>query len=83
MRELLRRVARRIAPTAYGKLELLNASEIGRADDATVAALREEVLELRQQLHELRQDNRRVTELYDLVIERLRDDAPLRSSTTL
>ena len=78
MREFLRRTARRIAPTAYGKLEALNTAALRSGDSEKIHELKEEVRELRLQLHELRQDNRRVTELYDLVFERLRQDNPLR-----
>lgn len=35
------------------------------------------IADLEQQLKEMRQDNRRVAELYDVIFERLRDDNPL------
>ncbi len=58
----------------------------GKADDdAALAELRARVAELEgrlddlaAQLRESREDNRRVTELYDVVINRLREDNPLR-----
>ena len=58
----------------------------GKADDDTALdALRARVAELEgrlddlaAQLRESREDNRRVTELYDVVINRLREDNPLR-----
>lgn len=57
----------------------------GDADDAALAELRARVAELEgrlddlaAQLRESREDNRRVTELYDVVINRLREDNPLR-----
>lgn len=80
MRALLRRLARFIAPTAYGKLEAFNLVQT-QADMSTRAPadqdLVDRVAELEQQLKEMRQDNRRVAELYDLVFERMRSDNPL------
>ncbi|WP_350339447.1 MULTISPECIES: DUF6752 domain-containing protein [Paramicrobacterium] len=36
-----------------------------------------QVRDLRAELNEMRRDNRRMAELYDLVFERLRDENPL------
>lgn len=82
MRELLRRLARKIAPTAYGKLEALNTASLrgNRIESAEAAELRAEIEQLSRQIHELRQDNRRVAELYDVVFDRLRQDNPLRGA---
>ncbi|MER7796941.1 DUF6752 domain-containing protein [Microbacterium sp. NPDC096154] len=82
MRELLRRLARKIAPTAYGKLEALNTATLtgGRIESAEAQQLRAEIDQLSRQIHEMRQDNRRVAELYDLIFDRLRDDNPLRGA---
>lgn len=79
MREILRKIARRIAPTAYRKLEQLQITDAGMVV-APVAApdLEQRIVELEAALNELRSDNRRVTELYDLVFARLRDDNPLK-----
>lgn len=72
---LLNSLANRVGPRP-GKAD---------ADDAALAELRARVAELEgrlddlaAQLRESREDNRRVTELYDVVINRLREDNPLR-----
>lgn len=81
MRELLRRLARKIAPTAYGKLEALNTVQLSSSlSSAEALQLRDRIRELEQQIHEMRQDNRRVAELYDMIFDRLRDDNPLRGA---
>jgi len=81
MRELLRRLARKIAPTAYGKLEALNMVQLSSSlSSAEALQLRDRIRELEQQIHEMRQDNRRVAELYDMVFDRLREDNPLRGA---
>lgn len=82
MRELLRRLARKIAPAAYGKLEALNTASLrgNRIEGAEAAELRAEIEQLSRQIHEMRQDNRRVAELYDVVFDRLRQDNPLRGA---
>lgn len=77
MRSMLRRLAMWIAPTAYTKLQALDVDRplptgLEDADD-----LRARIADLEQQLKEMRQDNRRVAELYDVIFERLRDDNPL------
>lgn len=78
MRNLLRNIARRIAPTAYGKLERLSVISLDdNLTGAVDAKLLERIADLESQLKEVRQDNRRVTELYDLMFERLREDNPL------
>lgn len=81
MKRLLRRLARSLAPTAYAKLEALGVREDGTVavdmSDARTVALEARVRDLEVQLKEVRQDNRRVAELYDLVFERLRSDRPL------
>lgn len=78
MRELLRKVAMRIAPTAYGKLQAFDPEKIMKASTVETVELMERIKDLEQQLKEVRQDNRRVAELYDVIFERLREDNPLR-----
>lgn len=79
MRSLLRRLAMWVAPTAYTKLQALDVDRPATAtlDDAEDLRLR--VRDLEKQLKEMRQDNRRVAELYDVIFERLREDNPLSS----
>ncbi len=77
MRNLLRRLARRLAPTAYTKLERLTLMTVDEEKVAVDRALLERIRDLEVQLKEVRQDHRRVTELYDLMFERLRQDNPL------
>lgn len=85
IRHAVRALARRIAPSAYGKLERLGDADFAAMEAVAplserVEALEAENADLRQQLWEIRTDARRVNELYDLVIERLRSDNPLRGS---
>lgn len=78
MRRLLRKLAMLIAPTAYGKLQRLDPDKIGASGNVDVPEeLRARISDLEAQLKEMRQDNRRVAELYDAVFERLRQDNPL------
>lgn len=80
MRELVRRLALRIAPTAYRKLQALDPDVLMAASTVETKELLERIADLEKQLKELRQDNRRVAELYDVVFERMRSDNPLQSS---
>ncbi|MFC9917636.1 hypothetical protein [Agromyces binzhouensis] len=78
MKRLIGKVLSRIAPRTYQNLRLL--SEANHSGDDLFALLADyetEVRELRAELNEVRRDNRRVVELYDLVFERLQDDMPL------
>lgn len=79
MKNLMRRVMRRLAPEAYGKLERLDAGELDRLAETRgrVDELEARVADLEAQLNETRMDHRRVVELYDAVFERLRSDNPL------
>lgn len=77
MRRLLRKFAMWVAPTAYDKLQNLDIGPAGFLSLEESADLRARVTDLEAQLREMRRDNRRVVELYDLVIDRLRQDNPL------
>lgn len=77
MRKILRKLAMLIAPTAYGKLQRFDPDKPVAAGAEVSEELIARVAELELQLKEVRQDNRRVAELYDLVFERLREDNPL------
>jgi len=79
MRKLFRRMAKRLAPTVYRRLERLTVLEEGGADVSSVLLRYEDELhDLRRQLDEVRREHRRVEELYDLVFERLQRENPLR-----
>ncbi|MFB9309281.1 hypothetical protein BJY17_001258 [Agromyces hippuratus] len=80
MKKYIERFAARTMPSAYKNLRML--ARVNASDEtmlARVIAYEEEVRELRAELNEVRRDNRRVVELYDLVFARLRDDMPLRA----
>lgn len=77
MRTLLRRLAIWIAPTAYGKLQRFDPDREAVAGVDGTTDLLARVANLEAELKEMRQDNRRVAELYDLVFERMRQDNPL------
>lgn len=78
MRKYLRKLAGKIAPTAYGRLQQL--SMLDESGSATEILLRYEadLREMRAQLDELRRENRRAVELYDLMFARLQRENPLR-----
>lgn len=78
MRKYLRKLAGKIAPTAYGRLQQL--SMLDESGSATEILLRyeAELREMRAQLDELRRENRRAVELYDLMFARLQRENPLR-----
>lgn len=79
MRKYFRKLAEKIAPTAYERLRRLSVLD-DEGGDASSILLRQqdEIRDLRLQIDELRRENRRVQELYDLVFERLRKENPLR-----
>lgn len=78
LREYLRNIVRKIAPNAYAALEKVNSLDLETIGEENVGDLSLKVAELERQIYELRQENRRVAELYDLVFERLQADNPLR-----
>lgn len=77
MRKIIRKLAMFIAPTAYGKLQRFDPDKPAPEAAEATEALLARVTDLEQQLKEVRKDNRRVAELYDVIFERLREDNPL------
>jgi hypothetical protein len=77
MRRFLRKLAMLVAPTAYGKLQRFDPDKPAPVAAEATAELVARVADLEAQIREMRQDNRRVAELYDAVFERLRQDNPL------
>lgn len=67
-----------VAPTTYDKLQRFDPDRQIPVDLQDASELLARIADLEQQLKEMRQDNRRVAELYDVVIERMREDNPLR-----
>lgn len=79
MRKYLRKLAETIAPTAYNRLRRLSVLDDAGGSAAEILMRYEQQLhELSVQVDELRRENRRVVELYDLVFERLQRENPLR-----
>lgn len=79
MRKYLRKFAEKIAPTAYTRLRRLSIlDEEGVTVTDILLRYEQQLHEVEQQLDELRRENRRVTELYDLMFERLHRENPLR-----
>lgn len=82
MRKYVRAMAESLAPTAYGRLRRLSVLDDEDASSLSIyLKLEEEVHDLRRQVDELRRENRRVIELYDLVFERLHKENPLTDRT--
>lgn len=79
MRKYLRKLAEKIAPTAYERLRRLESLDAS-GDSVSDILLRydDEVRDLRRQIDEVRREQRRVEELYDLLFERLQRENPLR-----
>ena len=79
MRKYLRKLAETIAPTAYNRLRRLSVlDQSGKGVSDILLRYEDELRDLRQQLDEVRRENRRVEELYDLVFDRLQRENPLR-----
>lgn len=82
MRKYLRKMAETVAPTAYNRLRRLSVlDEEGVSVADILLRYEEQIHELSGQLDELRRENRRAVELYDLVFERLQRDNPLREAS--
>lgn len=80
MRKYLRKLAEKIAPTAYGRLRQLSVLDDSGSASEILLRYEAELREVRGQLDELRRENRRAVELYDLVFERLQRENPLRET---
>jgi hypothetical protein len=81
MRKYLRKAAETVAPTAYNRLRRLNMlDQEGASVSDILLRMEEQMHDLRSQIDELRRENRRVVELYDLVFERLQRENPLREA---
>jgi len=81
MRKYLRKLGEKIAPTAYTRLQRLSVlDEEGQSAIDILLRYEQQLHELSAQVDELRRENRRVVELYDLVFERLQRENPLRES---
>lgn len=79
MRKYLRKLAERIAPTAYERLRRLESLDAsGGSVSDILLRYEDEVRDLRRQIDEVRREQRRVEELYDLLFERLHRENPLR-----
>jgi len=79
MRRYLRKLAETIAPTAYNRLRRLSVlDQSGKSVSDILLRYEDEIRDLRQQLDEVRRENRRVEELYDLLFDRLQRENPLR-----
>lgn len=79
MRKYLRKLAEKIAPTAYNRLRRLSVLDEASGSVTDILLRYEQQLhDLQSQVDELRRENRRVVELYDLVFERLQRENPLR-----
>ncbi|MGI9823130.1 hypothetical protein [Agromyces sp. Marseille-Q5079] len=80
MKRMLGSIAARVMPRTYHNLKVL--STVDLQNDSMLERMisyETEVRELRSELNEVRRDNRRVVELYDLVFARLQEDMPLRA----
>jgi hypothetical protein len=78
MRRLLRLLAQKVAPTAYGRLRKLSVLDDSTSTSDVLLRVEEQVRDLQAQLDEVRREHRRVVELYDLVFERLQRENSLR-----
>lgn len=75
MKNIPGRVVKRIAPrTAENLIFLSHAGKKGNDIVELVRAYSEELAELKAEMNEMRRNERRMAELYDLVFERVRAD---------
>ena len=71
------RLLTRFAPrTARAFIVLRRASETEDGLAGSSPSRENDIAELRREIDELRQDSRRIAELYDLVFERLKQETP-------
>lgn len=79
MRKYFRKLAEMVAPTAYNRLRRLSVlDDAGSSATEILLRYEQQIHDLSGQVDELRRENRRVVELYDLVFERLQRENPLR-----
>ncbi len=76
MKSLIRRILRRLGPRTADRVAFVLRAE--RDHGEVIEKLMDyerELAGLRREIDELRRDNRRMAELYDLVFERVKSDA--------
>ncbi|MGV9195193.1 hypothetical protein ACQ143_12680 [Microbacterium sp. MC2] len=80
MRKYLRKLGEKIAPTAYTRLQRLSVLDADGSAADILLRYEQQLHDLSAQVDELRRENRRVVELYDLLFERLQRENPLRNA---
>lgn len=76
IRQFLRKAARNVAPRTVENLIFLSRTRSRGSDVIELLRVYEgELQDLKSEMDELRRDQRRMAELYDLVFERVRADA--------
>lgn len=71
------KLARKLAPRTIENLAFLSRSRAAGGDIfELLRAYQEDIQELKLEMNELRRDQRRMAELYDLVFERVRQENP-------
>ncbi len=77
MKQIIGKTARKLAPRTVENLLFLSRSGAKGSDVVELLrAYQEEIKDLKLEMNELRRDQRRMAELYDLVFERVRQDNP-------
>lgn len=77
MKRLIARMARKVAPRTFENLKYISRTRTASGDVMDRLLVYEENLkQLKTELDEMRRDQRRMAELYDLVFERVRSDNP-------
>ena len=77
MKQIIGKAARKVAPRTVDNLLFLSRSGVKGNDMVELLrAYQDEIEELKGEMKELRRDQRRMAELYDLVFERVRADNP-------
>lgn len=81
LRTVLRKTAERVAPGTVSSLRIINGLDTEFVDGpGRFIRYEREIAELRREIDELRRDNRRVAELYDLVFEWAKANAAARGA---
>lgn len=77
MKQLIVKLAKKVAPQAVENFAFVSQARTNGDDVMELLKAYElEVHELKRELNEMRRDQRRMAELYDLVFERVRSDSP-------